>query len=65
ASDGSGRPKQWLRTVNTPLSEAELDALRRAAQRGRPYGGEAWTKQMIARFGLGSTLRGPGRPRKE
>ena len=31
-----GRPRQWLRTVNTPLSEKELDAVRLAAHRCQP-----------------------------
>jgi len=58
------RPKQWLRTVNTPLSEPELAALRLAIARGRPYGGDAWVARMVKRHGLESTMRSPGRPRK-
>lgn len=64
-SDGSRRPKQWLRTVNTPLSEDELNALRTATQRCGPYGRNAWVKKMIAIHGLESTQRSPGRPRRE
>ncbi|MEO0514088.1 MAG: transposase [Planctomycetota bacterium] len=59
------RPKQWLRTVNTPINEAELEALRTAAQRGRPYGSAAWVERMVKRHGLASTVRSPGRPRNE
>ena len=36
AADGSGRPRQWLRVVNTPQSEAELDALRHAVKKSCP-----------------------------
>ena len=61
--DGSRRPRQWLRQVNTPMSEAELAALRITAQRGRPYGEPGWVDRMIARFDLASTLRPPGRPK--
>lgn len=60
-----GRPKQWLRTVNTPLNEKELEALQQATRRCRPYGRQAWVEQMIERYGLQSTTRRPGRPRKE
>jgi len=60
-----GRPKRWLRTVNTPLNQAELDALQQATQRGRPYGREDWVERMIERFDLASTNRRPGRPQKE
>lgn len=64
AGDGSGRPRQWLRTVNTPLSGAELEALRTAAHRGQPWGSEAWRQRMIRAWGLESTTRRPGRPRQ-
>ena len=59
-----GRPRQWLRTVNTPLSAGELEALRRATQRCQPYGRAAWVAEQIERFGLHSTVRRPGRPKR-
>ncbi len=62
AADGSGRPRQWLRQVNTPLSEAELDALRTAAAKGRPVGSDRWMARQIKHFGLQSTTRRRGRP---
>ena len=58
------RPRQWLRLVNGPQSQAELDALHRSVQRGRPFGGATWEKQAATRLGLESTLRSRGRPRK-
>ncbi len=58
------RPRQWLRTVNMPLNTDELAALRRAVERSRPYGDEAWMKRLVERFGLGSAMRGRGRPRQ-
>jgi putative transposase len=57
-------PRQWLRVVNEPQSDAELEALRRAVQRGRPFGGATWEKQAATRLGLQSTFRPRGRPRK-
>lgn len=59
------RPANWVEFVNTPASEDELAALRTCVARGRPYGASAWVNRMVDRFGLESTLRPRGRPRKE
>jgi len=59
-----GRPKQWLRTVNTPLNENELAAMRRCAHRSTPHGSDAWRSRMVEQFGLQTTVRQPGRPRQ-
>ncbi len=59
-----GRPKHWLRTVNTPLREAELEAMRVATNRCQPYGSQRWREHMIEQFGLVSTVRRAGRPQK-
>jgi putative transposase len=56
------RPGDWRDTVNQRETPAELEALRAAAQRGRPYGGSAWLKDAVRRFDLGSTVRARGRP---
>lgn len=59
------RPRGWLEYVNTPQTEAELDAVRRCVQRGTPFGDETWVSNSAARLGLNSTLRPRGRPRKK
>jgi putative transposase len=61
-ADGSGRPRQWLRLVNTPQSQAELDALRYAVKKSRPFGGDRWLQKMVAQHDLTSTTRDRGRP---
>jgi hypothetical protein len=33
-------PKNWLKLVNTPLTDAEIEACRLSARRGRPSGEE-------------------------
>ena len=58
------RPTAWTRRVNRPLTDGELESLRRSVRRGRPYGSEDWTQRMAQRLRLESTLRRPGRPRK-
>jgi putative transposase len=57
-------PARWTAWVNEPQSPGEVEALRQAVARDRPYGSEAWQKQTAARLGLGYTLRPRGRPRK-
>jgi putative transposase len=58
------RGADWLRSVNEPQTEAEVQALRVCAQRGRPYGAPAWTTATADRLGLQPSLRPRGRPRK-
>ncbi|MEX2306629.1 MAG: transposase [Pirellulales bacterium] len=57
-------PRAWLELVNTPQTEAELDAVRKAIRRGSPLGGEQWKKRIAKRLRLESTLRPRGRPTK-
>jgi putative transposase len=54
-------PRDWVKQVNQPQSEAELAALRRCLQRGSPFGGDAWTTRTAETLGLTSTLRPRGR----
>ena len=56
------RPDDWRDSVNRAESAAGLEALRAAAQRGRPYGDAAWLEDTVRRFGLSSTLGPRGRP---
>jgi putative transposase len=59
------RDEMWLERVNEPLSAGDLERLRQSVSRGRPYGGETWTKKIAIRLGLESCLRPRGRPRKQ
>ena len=54
----------WLARVNGPFTEEELEALRKSAQRGTPFGSKAWTAKVVKRLGLEHTTRPRGRPRK-
>jgi putative transposase len=58
------RGPDWLARVNEPLSVGDLQRLRRAVARGRPFGDEAWARATAERLGLGSCLRPRGRSRK-
>ena len=57
-------PDDWHDYVNRPETEGELEALRRSARRGNPFGTETWQKQTARKLGLESTYRRPGRPKK-
>jgi len=57
-------PQDWLRRLNRPQSQAEVESLRVALRRGSPYGNPNWAKQTAVRLGLEYTLRPRGRPRK-
>ncbi len=58
------RPSDWVRRVNRPETDAELDAIQRSLNRSAPFGSKAWQARAAARLGLQSTLRPRGRPRK-
>lgn len=59
------RPTGWVELVNTGIAHEQLDGLRQCVQHGRPLGSPEWIHAIAARLGLGFTLRGPGRPRKD
>ena len=63
-SDGPmERPADWVRRVNRPETDAELEALRRSTRRGTPFGTKAWQTRTATRHDLRSTLNPRGRPR--
>ncbi|MGQ0633716.1 MAG: transposase [Planctomycetaceae bacterium] len=57
-------PRDWLKHVQQPQTEAELAALRRAVVRGAPFGEADWQVRTARKLDLESTLRPRGRPRK-
>lgn len=58
------RPVNWLAYVNGGIPADELAGLRNSARRGTPYGNDLWVETMAATFGLESTIRLPGRPKR-
>jgi putative transposase len=55
-------PRDWILRVNRPETPAELESLRVAVNRGRPFGERDWARSAAAKCGLESTLREKGRP---
>jgi putative transposase len=58
------RPMNVEQWVNEPLFDHELCRLRQCVNRQAPFGTPVWQQQMSTTFGLESTLRPRGRPRK-
>lgn len=58
------RPCAWVDEVNRPANPSEMEAVRRSAQRGTPYGEVTWIERTVQRLGLESTVRPRGRPKK-
>lgn len=53
--------EQW---INEPLFDHGLYRLRECVNRQAPFGTPVWQQHMSTTFGLESTLRARGRPRK-
>jgi putative transposase len=59
------RSPNWADRVHEPLTERELAAVRRSAQRGQPLGDASWTETIARRLKLESTMRPRGRPKQK
>ena len=57
-------PKNYEDFVHTPLTALELEKTRYSVDKGKPYGGEGWSSDMIKKHDLDITTRERGRPRK-
>jgi putative transposase len=64
APNAKTRESRWAEKVHRPLEDAQLQAIRRSATTGLPYGDETWVKQLAKRLDLDLTIRPRGRPRK-
>ncbi len=56
--------KKWINYVNTPFNKNELDKVRNSVNRQAPLGEGEWQLKMATQYGLLSTLRDRGRPKK-
>ncbi len=58
-------PLEWDRYVDEPLTQSELNMIHRSVNRQSPYGTSEWELQVSREFGLESTIRPRGRPKKQ
>jgi putative transposase len=61
----AARQAYWRKWLHMPLTERELQAIRRSVTSGRPYGSEAWVEATAKDLGIDLTSRRPGRPWKQ
>jgi hypothetical protein len=59
------RQAYWQQWLQTPLTDQELAAVRRAVTSGRPYGSASWTEATALQLGLDLRPRRRGRPPKK
>lgn len=58
-------PRNYLASVNEKYHNDTLDRIRSSIQKGTPYGAKEWVMHIVEKHHLESTLRPPGRPRKD
>ncbi len=57
-------PIHYLEWVNKPEPDETLLQIRTCVNRGQPFGNSVWKERGVKEWGLGSTFRSDGRPRK-
>lgn len=57
-------PDDYQIWINTPERSEELSEIRTSVTKSSPYGKPGWVDTMVKEFGLESTIRDKGRPRK-
>ena len=51
------RPSGWMRLVNEPITDKEIERIRTCIAANRPYGDEPWQDKQAERLGLLHTMR--------
>jgi len=57
-------PRHYQQWLNESQGKEEVENIRQAIKRSRPYGSEKWVLKTVAKFGLENTMRRSGRPKK-
>ena len=57
-------PRSYRVWLNQSQGKEEIENIRYALKRSRPYGSEKWVAKAVAEFGLETTIRTPLRPGK-
>ena len=56
-------PPGWTAYVNTPVTPAEMEAVRQCVSRDAPYGDPNWAERTAKQLGLEASMRPKGRPK--
>ncbi len=57
-------PVEWDKYVDEPLTEKELERLWQSVNKQSPFGDIIWQQKVCKAYGLESTIRPVGRPKK-
>ncbi len=57
-------PDNWIEYVNERINPHELETIRNSVNRQAPLGEASWQEEIAIKYGLLSTLRSRGRPKK-
>ena len=57
-------PGNYLEWLNRSQPKEEVEKIRYAIKRSKPYGSEGWVSEAVAQFGLENKVRNPWRPGK-
>jgi putative transposase len=57
-------PRHYLEWLNASQGKEEIENIRYAIKKSRPYGSEKWVANAVGKFGLENTMRNRGRPKK-
>lgn len=57
-------PDNYLKWINTKENSESLNIIRTSVNKSVPYGRERWVENMVSKYHLESTLKSPGRPKK-
>ena len=58
-------PSNYLESVNDVFPNESLERVRYSITKGAPYGSDKWIGEMLEKFKMYNTQRGPGRPRTQ
>lgn len=58
-------PDDYIKWVNTTDNPDDLHMIRTSVNKNAPYGKEQWVEKMVLKHHLKSTMRSPGRPKKD
>ena len=58
-------PNNWQEFINTKEDKIDVITIRNSIERQAPLGEESWTAKVSKMYGLESTLKPRGRPKKE
>ena len=58
-------PRNYSAWIHEAENAEVLDGIRRSVVRGAPFGSTSWKEEMISTYGLISTVRAEGRPKKK